>query len=121
MHANAAVLTEQDIQNIATYLSGLQIIVTPNPVRGDAASGKKKSVSCAACHGPDGNGPIALYPRLAGQYEDYLQKALEDYKSGKRTNPVMKGMVIPLSEQDIADLAAYFASQTKGLGVVAHD
>lgn len=121
MHANAAVLTEQDIQNIATYLSGLQIIVTPNPVRGDAASGKKKSVSCAACHGPDGNGPIALYPRLAGQYEDYLQKALEDYKSGKRTNPVMKGMVIPLSEQDIADLAAYFASQAKGLGVVAHD
>ena len=85
---------------------------------GDATAGKAKSATCAACHGPDGNGNIPLYPRLAGQYEDYLLKALHDYQSGARQNAVMKGMATPLSAQDIAALAAYFASQPKGLSTV---
>lgn len=124
MHANSSSLSEQDIQNIAAYLASSgtpKFADTPNPARGNVSAGKKKSVACVACHGPDGNGPIPLYPRLAGQHEDYLLKVLQDYKSGKRSNAVMKGIVLPLSEQDIADLAAYFASQPKGVVVMGQD
>lgn len=118
MHANASPLNEQDMQDIAAYVASVKPAPEPNPVRGNVAAGKTKSATCAACHGPDGNGNIPLYPRLAGQYEDYLLKALHDYQSGARQNAVMKGMATPLSAQDIADLAAYFASQPKGLSTV---
>ncbi|HPE72552.1 MAG TPA: cytochrome c, partial [Candidatus Competibacter sp.] len=93
----------------------------PYPVRGDTAAGKTKSAACAACHGTDGNGIIPIYPRLAGQQEDYLRKALGDYQSGARTNPIMGGMAKPLSPQDITDLASYFASQPKGLVTVQQE
>lgn len=84
---------------------------------GDAEAGKKKAAeACAACHGPDGNSPTPDFPRIAGQYEDYLAKALADYKSGKRENPIMQGMAAPLSGTEIADLAAYFSRQ-RGLVV----
>lgn len=118
MHANAFSLDEQDMQDIAAYLASFKPAAEPYPIRGNAAAGKTKSASCAACHGPDGNGNIPLYPRLAGQHEDYLHKVLQDYQSGARKNVVMKGMATPLSAQDIADLAAYFASQPKGLVVI---
>ncbi|HCK82290.1 MAG TPA: cytochrome c [Candidatus Competibacter sp.] len=121
MHANSSSLSEQDMQDIAAYLSSYPLAKEANPISGNVAAGKVKSVACVACHGPDGNGPIPLYPRLAGQYEDYLTKVLHDYKTGKRNNSVMKGMALPLTEQDIADLAAYFASQPKGLVVVGHN
>lgn len=79
---------------------------------GSIDAGKEKSKTCQACHGPDGNGiGMPQYPILAGQYEDYLRKALGDYKSGARNNPIMAGMAGALSEQDVADLAAYFAAQ----------
>ena len=77
----------------------------------DAGAGKEKSKTCAACHGETGATPIQDNPKLAGQYYDYLVRALSDYKLGKRKNPVMSSMVANLSRQDIADLAAYFASQ----------
>lgn len=77
---------------------------------GDAAKGKEKSAICGTCHGADGNTPIMPeYPRLAGQPDDYLEKALRDYKSGKRKNPLMAPMAQNLSKQDIKDLAAYFS------------
>lgn len=76
--------------------------------------GKRKSTVCQSCHGVDGNSTSAEYPKLAGQHADYLQQALLDYKSGARKSPVMAGFVAALSPQDMADLAAYFASQ-KGL------
>ena len=81
---------------------------------GNAANGKKKAVAvCAACHGADGNKTLdASYPKLAGQYPEYLAKALHEYKSGKRKNAIMAGQAQGLSEKDIADLSAYFASQT---------
>jgi cytochrome c553 len=86
---------------------------------GDAVSGKQKSQACAACHGADGNSPTGPdFPRLAGQHYDYLLKALRDYKSGARKNPIMGGQVGGLSPQDMADLAAYFASQKGALHVV---
>jgi len=78
---------------------------------GDAAAGKAKSTTCAACHNADGNGTNPQYPKLAGQSADYLLKQLQDYKSGARANPIMAGMVAPLSPQDMEDLAAFYASQ----------
>jgi len=86
---------------------------------GDAASGKQKSQACAACHGADGNSPTGPdFPRLAGQHEDYLLRALRDYKSGARKNPIMGGQVSSMSAQDMADLAAYFANQKGTLHVI---
>jgi cytochrome c553 len=86
---------------------------------GDAVSGKQKSQACAACHGADGNTPTGPdFPRLAGQHYDYLLKSLRDYKSGARKNPIMGGQVGGLSAQDMADLAAYFSSQSGSLHVI---
>src|SRR6516162_7315212 len=78
---------------------------------GEAEVGKKKSAPCAACHGPNGVSVGPEFPNLAGQYEDYLVKALHHYKNGKRKNPIMQGQVANLTEKDMDDLAAYFASQ----------
>lgn len=87
----------------------------PANAGGDAAAGEKKAETCAACHGPGGAKPTTPdYPILAGQHPDYLRQALTSYQKGKRKNAIMAGMAAPLSKQDIADLAAYFASQ-KGL------
>jgi cytochrome c553 len=70
---------------------------------------------CAACHGMDGNSQVADNPKLGGQYPDYLAKALRDYQSGLRKSPVMAGFVDKLSNQDIENLAAYYASQPAAL------
>ncbi len=77
---------------------------------GDAAAGKGKSMMCSACHGAAGISAAPMYPNLAGQKEVYTLKQLKDFKSGKRNDPTMKGMVASLSETDMADLAAYYAS-----------
>jgi cytochrome c553 len=84
---------------------------------GNAEAGKSKAAQvCAACHGPEGNKPTAPEnPILAGQHQDYLVKALKDYKAGKRNNPIMKGFAATLSSQDMQDLAAWFASQRSNL------
>lgn len=79
--------------------------------KGDAEAGKAKSAVCAGCHGADGNSTIPGNPRLAGQYSTYIARALMDYKSGARKNPVMAGFAAGLSEEDMHDLAAYFSSQ----------
>jgi cytochrome c553 len=75
-----------------------------------AGQAKAKEV-CQACHGLDGNSPTADYPKLAGQYPDYLAKALRDYKSGARKNPIMGGMAAALTTADIDNVSAYYASQ----------
>ena len=78
---------------------------------GNATRGKQKAAPCAACHG-DGNKTLNdTYPKLAGQYPEYLAKSLHEYKSGKRKNAIMNAQVATLSEQDIADLSAYYATQ----------
>lgn len=77
----------------------------------NVAAGKEKAAVCTACHGANGNAPIAPdYPKLAGQPADYLEKALRDYKKGVRKNPLMGPQAQNLSKQDIEDLAAYFSS-----------
>lgn len=80
---------------------------------GDPVAGKNKAQVCATCHGPDGNSPQPAFPKIAGQHADYLTRALMDYKSGARSNPIMAGFAANLSEEDMADLAAFF-SQQKG-------
>jgi len=76
---------------------------------GDAAAGKAKSALCLGCHGANGQG-VPPNPALIGKSEDQLAQAMQDYKSGKRDNAVMKGMMAALTDQDIANLAAYYAS-----------
>ena len=78
---------------------------------GDAAAGKEKAKVCAACHGENGISQAPDFPKLAGQHNDYLVRALNDYKSGVRKNPIMSGQVANLKKGDIDDLAAYFSSQ----------
>jgi cytochrome c553 len=77
---------------------------------GDASVGKKKSTPCQACHGPDGVSPSPEFPTLAGQYADYVETALRHYKTGKRKNPIMAEQVKNLTDRDMMDLAAYYAS-----------
>ena len=85
---------------------------------GDPAAGAVKAKEiCQACHGLDGNSQVPDYPKLGGQREDYLAKALRDYKSGLRKNPIMAGMAAPLSAADIENVAAYYASQRPVLTV----
>ena len=75
------------------------------------AAGKAKAQACAACHGADGNKTLdGTYPKLAGQYPEYLAKALAEYKSGKRKNAVMGAQAQGLSEKDIAEVSAYYGS-----------
>ncbi|GGC09909.1 cytochrome c4 [Marinobacterium zhoushanense] len=88
---------------------------------GDAAEGKQKVAVCAACHGADGNSLAPNFPKLAGQNESYLLKQLKDIKAGDRTVLEMTGMLTNLSEEDLADISAFFASQKIQLGQAAED
>lgn len=84
--------------------------------KGDPVAGAEKAKTCASCHGSTGNESLDdTYPKLAGQYPEYLAKALHDYKSGKRKNAIMAGFAAGLSDEDIDDLSAFFASQAGDL------
>lgn len=78
---------------------------------GDAVAGKTKALACTACHGADGNSMMATFPKLAGQNERYLIKQMNDIKSGARPVPTMTGQLDAKSDEDIADIAAFFAGQ----------
>ncbi|PCI05040.1 MAG: cytochrome c4 [Gammaproteobacteria bacterium] len=82
-------------------------------IAGDAAAGKSKSAACGGCHGFDGNSPISLYPKLAGQNEAYITKQVKDFKANTtRQSPIMLGMVAGLSDEDAADIGAYYQAQS---------
>ncbi|MBK3435661.1 c-type cytochrome [Pseudomonas sp. MF7448] len=83
---------------------------------GDATAGQTKAAVCGACHGADGNSPLPNFPKLAGQGEKYLTKQMHDIKDGKRTVLEMTGMLTNLNDQDLSDIAAYFASQAGSVG-----
>ena len=119
MKGNVDNLSEQDMEDIAAYVSKFRGMNSTLPITGNPQVGKGKAVSCASCHGEDGNSENSMFPRLAGQYESYLVRALSEYKSGARSNPMMMGFASTLSEEDIKDVAAYYASQKKGLTVPA--
>lgn len=117
------------MRNIALSLTMLfGLIGSAQATDGDVEAGKTKSATCAACHGPDGNATIPMYPKIAGQHAGYIYKQLKEFKlametGGKegRMNAVMGGMVMPLSDQDMKDLSAYFASQTMTAGSTPED
>jgi cytochrome c553 len=92
-------------------ITGVAAFALAGPAQsgGDVQAGKAKASTCAACHGANGEGK-SPNPALAGKAEDQFVQALKDYKSGKRTNAVMKTFATPLSDQDMANLAAYYAS-----------
>ena len=97
------------MKKITLALATAAVMASP-AFAGDAAAGKAKSGMCAACHGAEGISAVPMYPNLAGQKETYLAKQLKDFKSGKRKDPVMAPMAMPLTDEDIANLSAYYAS-----------
>jgi cytochrome c553 len=78
---------------------------------GDPVAGKTKSQICQGCHGVDGNSTDGQIPKLAGQYDEYIIKQMRNYQEGTRSHEIMNGMAAPLSDKDLADIAAYFADQ----------
>lgn len=96
------------------FLVGLGLASSGALAAGNPAAGQEKAAPCAACHGADGNSATPSFPKLAGQHADYIVESLNQYQNGKRKNAIMVGQAANLSEQDIEDLAAYYAAQ-KGL------
>jgi cytochrome c553 len=104
-----------------------EAVVAPAPVAlavetgpakaGDPKAGQAKAGACAACHGLDGNAADPLYPKLAGQHEQYIWRQLKLFKSGERDNAIMLGMSAALTEQDMRDIGAYFGTQKVLAGV----
>lgn len=78
---------------------------------GNAAAGKSKSAVCHACHGPTGQAVQPIYPNLGGQHQDYLIKTLQGFRDGSRQNAIMSGFAVNLSDTDIEDITAWYASQ----------
>jgi cytochrome c553 len=97
-----------NIRNILLFavMTGLPLV---SYAAGDAAVGKTKAALCAACHGAEGISPNELWPNLAGQKQAYLVKQIKAFKDGSRKDPMMSPMAAPLSDDDIANLAAYFS------------
>jgi cytochrome c553 len=95
-----------------TSLVALAALLGAGPsAAGDMGTPDKVTV-CAACHGADGKATAPIYPNLAGQYANYLEHALKEYRSGKRKNPIMGAQAAGLTDDDIEALAAYYAAQT---------
>lgn len=90
--------------------AALLSVNTTTILAGDAAAGKIKSATCAACHGPNGISPNDMWPNLAGQKAGYLVAQMKAFRDGQRANPMMAPMAAPLSDDDIANLAAYYSS-----------
>jgi len=123
MHAQAASLSDQDIEDIAAYLQGGEAV---KPVVAAAGKAPKQVAACVACHGENGLGVEApLNPKppvLAGQHEDYLEQALTAYRNGRRKNVVMDGMAQLLtSDEDVKIAAAYFAEHPSPLATASTD
>ena len=106
------------MKHLLQFAFGLLLLVSvPALAAGDAVAGQGKAAVCAACHGADGNSVVPTWPKIAGQHTMYLERQLNLIKSGDRPVPEMTGIVMTLSEQDMADLAAYFSAQTTSAGL----
>jgi len=101
LFAAASAFAKSDFANILQRHTG----------SGDPAAGKVKSQICQGCHGVDGNSKDEQIPKLAGQYDVYIIKQMRNYQEGTRSHEIMNGMAAPLSDKDLADIAAYFADQ----------
>ncbi len=98
---------KQFLSLVGIFLLSLSSVVVH---AGDAEAGKAKSVTCAACHGGEGISPTGIWPNLAGQKEEYLVAQMKAFRDGARENAQMAPMVANLSDEDIANLAAYYSS-----------
>jgi cytochrome c553 len=107
MQGMASMLSTQDKQDIAAFFQE-PVVTSSGTIVGTAPAAAQ---TCAACHGPDGVGILPEYPVLAGQHPDYIERALGDYRSGKRQNAIMNGFAAPLTDADIKALAAFFSAQ----------
>lgn len=108
MHSQAVTMSEQDRADIAAYLGRKPV----QPAKEAVGTPPPSIQTCVACHGPDGAKTMAPdVPILAGQYKDYILHALRDYKSGKRKNPIMAGIVTGVDEKEFEGLAQFFSQQ----------
>lgn len=113
MKTMAERLSAADIEEIAAYYAAQPPARSRARAAGDAAAGRGKTAVCAGCHGQRGQSVIPINPSLAGQHATYLARALKAYRTGSRSNPTMASMVLALSDQDIEDIAAYYAAQPR--------
>ena len=107
MQAQASSLTDQQIEDLAAYLSGLANGTVD--AGGSPAAGIDAATTCIACHGQNGISASPTWPTLAGQHEDYLVHALNQYRDGGRKDPVMTQMAATLDDDDVRVLASYYA------------
>lgn len=121
MEGNANSWTEQDWQDLAAYISKKRLTNEANPISGNSATGKAKAAEkgCEGCHGEEDGKSTAPNPRLVGQYEAYLVNALKEYKKGTRKNAIMNGMAATLSAEEMKDIAAFYATQKRGLATIS--
>ncbi len=104
---------------VIAMAAAVALSASPVFAGGNADAGKIKSATCAGCHGANGVSSVPTFPTLAGQYQTYLVYALEAYKSGARKNAMMNGFAANLTDEDIADLAAFFSKQDGGVTVLS--
>ncbi len=103
-------MTTASWRRVACVAAVITLSATSALAAGDVAAGRRKAVACQTCHGLDGLSKIPDAPNLAGQPEAYLVKAIDDFRQGARRNDMMSLVVERLQDQDVADLAAYYAS-----------
>jgi cytochrome c553 len=106
MHAQAATLTDQEMEDVAVFLGGEELKAAPAVGSAPAAL-----AVCVACHGQDGKGIMGIYPSLRGQHPDYLERALQDYISGARKNGIMAPFASQLKPAEVREIARFFARQ----------
>jgi cytochrome c553 len=111
MHDQASTLSDQDIVDIAAFFAGTPLRASGKP----EGTVPKAAQLCTTCHGQDGVAIAPIYPSLAGQHEDYLVRAIEEYQKGGRKNPIMKGFAASLTDADTDAIARYFSSLTPSL------
>ncbi len=116
MHAHAASMSDQDMNDLAAYLGGepVKAVTGANPVGTAPAA----VATCQACHGREGVGIMGLYPTLTGQHADYLEQSLKEYRSGARKNGIMAPFASQLKPEDIRIVARYYAAQKPALKTV---
>jgi len=115
MHAHASSLSDQDMQDVAAYFSGEQV---KSSGKGTVGTPPAAAAVCQACHGTDGVGIQGIYPTLAGQHADYIEQALQSYRSGSRKNDIMQPFAQQLKPEEIRQVAEYYERQQPSLKVV---
>jgi cytochrome c553 len=116
MHAHASTLSDQDMQDVAAYLAGGEV----KAVAGAEPVGKAPAAvaTCQACHGREGVGIMGMYPTISGQYADYMEHALNDYRKGVRKNAIMAPFAAQLKPEEVREVAEYFSKQKPALQTV---